>query len=325
MATYFDLIEYLVLRRFPFANALRGPPSLLSMAGGNAYADRQSGLPEIETYKEELRNKRPAELQKLYDEELAKEAAEQFALAESEEQSRFFNQPYAKADFGHWSKTAYWTLDEAIALSFGKAPEQVTSETMKPFVDVSPFAHQYWRRRDLALRAAASKQLSDPTLPGPFLAWAKRTDLAVPSELEAAVTARGIQIADWKTYYDDLKKKFDGCHTQWLASSKEQSEQIDRLRSRNDELQTQLAAAAPAPHDRPEKSLATRERDSLLKLVIGMAVGGYSYDATAFRSEHHADIADDLAIAGVPLDVDTVRKWLKEAADLLPPRQAEQD
>src|SRR4249920_758855 len=56
-----------------------------------------------------------------------------------------------------------------------------------------------------------------------------------------AVTARGIQIADWKTHYDDLKKKFDGCHTQWLASSKEQSEQIDRLRSRNDELQTQLA------------------------------------------------------------------------------------
>ena len=227
----FDRIEYLVVRRFPFANALRGPPSLLSMAGGNAHADRQSGLPEIETYKEELRNKRPAELQKLYDEELAKEAAEQMALAESEEQSRFFNQPYAKADFGHWSKAAYWTLDEAIALSFGKAPEQVTSETMKPFVDVSPFAHQYWRRRDLALRAAASKQLSDPTLPGLFLAWAKRTDLAVPSELEAAVTARGIQIADWKTHYDDLKKKFDECQTQWLASSKEQSEQIDRLRS----------------------------------------------------------------------------------------------
>ena len=39
--------------------------------------------------------------------------------------------------------------------------------------------------------------------------------LAVPSELEAAITARGIQIAEWKDY--DL--------------SKEQSEQIDPLRS----------------------------------------------------------------------------------------------
>ena len=199
MATYFDRIEYLVLRRFPFANALRGPPSLLSMAGGDAHADRQRGLPEIETYKEELRNKRPAELQKLYDEELAKEAAEQLAQAESEEQTRFFNRPYAKADFGHWSKAAYWTLDEAVALSFGKAPERVTWEAIKPLVDVSPFAYQYWRRRDLALRAAASKQLSERTGPGFFLAWAKRTDLAVPSELEAAITARGIQIAEWKT------------------------------------------------------------------------------------------------------------------------------
>ena len=279
------------------------------MAGGNAHADRQSGLPEIETYKEELRNKRPAELQKLYDEELAKEAAEQLAQAESEEQTRFFNRPYAKADFGHWSKAAYWTLDEAVALSFGKAPERVTWEAIKPLVDVSPFAYQYWRRRDLALRAAASKQLSEPTGPGFFLAWAKRTDLAVPSELEAAITARGIQIAEWKTH--DL--------------SKEQSEQIDRLRSRDDKLQAQHAAAAPAPHDRPEKPLATRERDSLLKLVIGMAVGGYRYDATALRSERPTEIANDLASAGVPLDVDTVRKWLKEAADLLPRRQAEQD
>jgi hypothetical protein len=309
MATYFDRIEYLVLRRFPFANALRGPPSLLSMAGGDAHADRQRGLPEIETYKEELRNKRPAELQKLYDEELAKEAAEQLAQAESEEQTRFFNRPYAKADFGHWSKAAYWTLDEAVALSFGKAPERVTWEAIKPLVDVSPFAYQYWRRRDLALRAAASKQLSEPTGPGSFLAWAKRTDLAVPSELEAAITARGIQIAEWKTH--DL--------------SKEQSEQIDPLRSRDDKLQAQHAAAAPAPHDRPEKPLATRERDSLLKLVIGMAVGGYRYDATALRSERPTEIANDLASAGVPLDVDTVRKWLKEAADLLPRRQAEQD
>ena len=309
MATYFDRIEYLVLRRFPFANALRGPPSLLSMAGGDAHADRQRGLPEIETYKEELRNKRPAELQKLYDEELAKEAAEQLAQAESEERTRFFNRPYAKADFGHWSKAAFWTLDEAVALSFGKAPERVTWEAIKPLVDVSPFAYQYWRRRDLALRAAASKQLSERTGPGFFLAWAKRTDLAVPSELEAAITARGIQITEWKTH--DL--------------SKEQSEQIDPLRSRDDKLQAQHAAAAPAPHDRPEKPLATRERDSLLKLVIGMAVGGYRYDATALRSERPTEIANDLASAGVPLDVDTVRKWLKEAADLLPRRQAEQD
>jgi hypothetical protein len=43
--------------------------------------------------------------------------------AEQEEGERFFNRPHANADFDHWSKAAHWTLDEAIALSLGKAPE----------------------------------------------------------------------------------------------------------------------------------------------------------------------------------------------------------
>jgi len=69
--------------------------------------------------------------------------------------------------------------------------------------------------------------------------------------------------------------------------------------------------------------LGTRERDSLLKLVIGMAVGGYGYDPDASRSEQPSDIATDLATNGVALDVDTVRKWLKQASELLPPKEAE--
>jgi hypothetical protein len=49
-----------------------------------------------------------------------------------------------------------------------------------------------------------------------------------------------------------------------------------------------------------------------------MAVGGYAYKSTARRSEQTTAIADDLARAGIPLDADTVRKWLREAAELLP-------
>src|SRR6185436_9706811 len=92
---------------------------------------------------------------------------------EQEEQALFFHQPWANADFSHWSKAAHWTLDEAIALSFGKAPEHVTWEKVKSVAVISPFAGQYARRRDLALRAMHWKQLFDPVLPGIFLAWAK--------------------------------------------------------------------------------------------------------------------------------------------------------
>ena len=58
----------------------------------------------------------------------------------------------------------------------------------------------------------------------------------------------------------------------------------------------------------------------MLKLVIGMAVKGYVYDPKAARSDSVAEIVKDLALVGVPLDDDTVRKWLREAAELLPPK-----
>jgi hypothetical protein len=53
---------------------------------------------------------------------------------------RFFNQPHAAADFEHWSKLAHWTLDEAVALSSGKAPERVNWEAVSKYLQLSSFA-----------------------------------------------------------------------------------------------------------------------------------------------------------------------------------------
>lgn len=77
------------------------------------------------------------------------------------------------------------------------------------------------------------------------------------------------------------------------------------------------------PQDSPMRSsdegLGSRERESLLKLVIGMAVKGYGYDPKASRSDKVSEIAGDLTKLGIPLTDDTVRKYLREARDLLPP------
>ncbi len=169
-----------------------------------SFEHRQERIKEIEAYQNELRAKPREELQALYDQEQTKERHEQQAKAELEERQRFFNQSHAKADLVHWSKAPYWTLDEAIALSFGKAPEVVKWESVKgycvqgvwlqgvPFQGPnSPFAVKYGRVRELALRAKASKQLSDPVLPSIFLAWARRMEIEVPAELVAQIEARG--------------------------------------------------------------------------------------------------------------------------------------
>lgn len=55
-----------------------------------------------------------------------------------------------------------------------------------------------------------------------------------------------------------------------------------------------------------------------MKLVIGMAIKGYGYDPKSGRSPFAKDVAGDLALIGLPLDEDTVRKYLAEAKELLP-------
>jgi hypothetical protein len=265
----------------------------------------------------------PDQLNALVQEEQKKETEEWRAKLEKEEQERFFNQPHAQADFSHWSKATYWTLDEAIALSFGKAPEVVTWETVGPHLLFSAFAKHYQRRRDLALRAVAWQQLFDPVSPGIFLAWAERIDEPVPPKLVAAVKARGIQIADWKKLYDDLLASRDENHKKWMEICNGQTALIEELKRRIDDLENCPATTGDAATTAPEKSLSTRERDSLLKLVIGMAVKGYRYDPAQKRSDIIPDIVGDLQLTGVPLDADTVRKWLREAAELLPLKQAE--
>jgi hypothetical protein len=179
-----------------------------------------------------------------------------------------------------------------------------------------------------------------PVLPGIFLAWAKRTRIAVPPELTDAVQKRGTQVADWKSLYDEavetrkrevaaaetLAANWRGLYDETMAQlQREHSQWLEIANAKDAKFVALEASIASLEQLEPkpansERDIGTRSRDSLLKLVIGMAVAGYAYDPRANRSDKPAEIASDLARAGVPLDVDTVRKWLREAADLLPPK-----
>lgn len=165
---------------------------------------------------------------------------------------------------------------------------------------------------------------------GPFLAWAKRIGIDYPQEFEDKIAARGDYIGDWKTLYDELKGRYDDLnrrrdelfaeYADLLGSAEKQNEFIRKLIQERDALQRQLSALEPrVPAQTDEAPLKPKERDSALKLIIGMAISGYRYDPKANRNEATRDIANDLDNLGIALDPDTVRKWLREAADLLPP------
>ena len=132
----FAPIEFLIARKFPSpmwaalssARAQTKQPGLKFSPADHARREK-----EIDEYRAKLEALPANELQSLVESETAKVNAERAAELQREEDARFFNQPRATADFEHWSKAAYWTLEEAIALAMGKAPESVSWMTIRKY------------------------------------------------------------------------------------------------------------------------------------------------------------------------------------------------
>ena len=311
-----DPLEYLVRRKFPLASRMATASSPQGSATTNEHArvlDAQAA-----GYAEELKALPPNELARLAKEAALAEEEDGQLRRELEGKQRFFNQPSADMDVAHWSRMSYWSIDEAVALSLGKDPRVVKWLRVKDFLHSSPFATEFEARREIVIRAIVKRQLSDFTIPAVFLAWADRMQDPMPAKLVNAVKALGHQIADWKSAYDKQRKIADNAvaelqeeqrkhvalireHTSFVAKMREEQEtpaeksagQVE-LEAKNAELSARIADLESVKSYEPEKPLGLRERDSLLKLVLGMAIRGYGYDPKAGRSGTVREIAGDL-------------------------------
>lgn len=313
-------IDFLVGKRFPRpASSLGRSVSGVGWFPAEDWSEDQHPLyEEIKKYRAELALKAPEEVDLM---------CEQIRQAERElaEKKRFFNKNNAQADFVHWAKATYWTLEEAVALVFGKNPECVNKKTMTAkYLDdfgffQSPFVKEYNKVVDLAERAKNWKQLYDPTYPSLFLVWAKKNSIPVPSLLDEQVTLRNGNLLDWKNLYDELLAKHnsfaekaneaisqrDGYIAKLEACSKSLEEKVSSLETKS----TQTEALC--------KPINAKERDTFLKMIIGMAMGGYAYDPSAAKSHATNEIYGDLLLRGIRLDQDTIRNKLKEATLLV--------
>lgn len=305
-------IEYLAQLRFP---ALGLSPAEVAKISPLEFEKLTEGAA---LYRRELEALDHEQLQQRIEAGKLLEGQLRKARAEATEAARFYNQPAAQADFSYWSRISFWTLDEAVALSFGKDPRIVRWKNIEPITNISSFAKEYSARRVMVERAKISGQLWESTYPNLFLAWAERMRFEMPTALIDAVKALGIQIADWKTIYDKQTEI-------WQSKFIDQQNTILDLTTMNELLHEKTNLIASQPVKESERTITTRERDSLLKLVIGMAIKGYGYDPKATRSPTAQEVADDLVRLGIPLEADTVRKYLKEAAELLLPPETEQN
>jgi hypothetical protein len=191
---------------------------------------------------------------------------------------------------------------------------------------------QYSRLRDLAERAKAWKKLYDPVLPPIFLKWAEDNEISVPAGLSEKVSKLKGKLVDWKKQYEDMKAGYDRLRSgydqlqemhdrriaDWKGVAEKQSDLIESGNKRIAELESELAAikgAPPAPE--PAKTQSLIERQNMLKAIFGMAVRGYAYNPSDKRSKAVGEIVSDLELEGIPLSDDTIRRYLKEARDLL--------
>lgn len=233
-------------------------------------------------------------LENLSDYHLSNLFKEEQARAVYDEQH--FHKPGAEADFEYWARMPHWTIDEAVALTLGKAPEQVNWHTVENVVDRSSVAAEYSRRRKLALRSVSG----NPLLPADFVARADRVGMTVPDTLRSSLDAQGIKEIDYKALYERLR-----------ASCAERDEALAVAIYELEMLKTHSKAAQP--ENRASKSSGTKERESIMAMIAGMAIRGYGYDPTAGKNKAPKEIADDVAALGLSLDVDTVRKYVVDA------------
>ncbi len=183
------------------------------------------------------------------------------------------------ADFEHWAKHEYFSLDEVVWLSVGLEPEASFIASIKEFdergsrqkpdeVTTYMSRHKEIIRRKFDPYDQRHKPKFDE-----LFAWINEVDLTVHSGFYGLVSRRAE--ASGKAFQPDLARKgdykFDG-----------------------------------------------RERVSMVKLIAAMAIDAYGFDPTEKRSDIPKEIEGIADRLGLNLTRKTIRKYLREGSEKLP-------
>ncbi len=190
---------------------------------------------------------------------------------------------------------------------------------------------RYSRLRDLAERAKVWKKLYDPVLPPIFLKWAEDNEIAVPPDLAAKVERLKGKYVDWKKRCEELQADFDKLNggyvrfqgmyekhvADWKGVVEKKSDLIEAANLQIAELEGELAAINGAHQLQPAKTQSLIERQNMLKAIFGMADSRIFLQPGRQTLENRCRNRLRLELEGIPLSDDTVRRYLKEARDLL--------
>jgi hypothetical protein len=194
----------------------------------------------------------------------------------------YYQPDCAEADLVYWAKMPTWNSDVAAAILLGLNPEAFHGMGSLSYRLPSGASDKYFSLRKFTQSAALNKQLKGRGTPANWLELALRFDIPVPSLL---------------------------------------IQEIPKWAEKHITAPEPPAPPAPPTSPAPASDVAPRERESMLKIIIGIAVEKYRYDPKAPRSAAVKAMEADLERAGVRVIDDTIRRYLREGAEFLPPRE----
>ena len=364
----FDPITYLVGRRFPGLNGLeievsymsagevnslvecaRQPPAtnfeaiqqslpsgiksnaLMGDYGAKSFQQTIDRQRKAATYRAELLTATKDTIDARVVTERKREAEDLATRQAAEERKRFYHLPGAQGDFSEYSKLAYWTLDEAVALSLAKNPKVVNWKSVCAYTHTSSFAKEYEKRREVISRALWAKQLYDPIYPTIFLAWAKTKFAPLPTELLQAALDDGVSLTGWKDLYEGLVTTSKQNLANQATQNQKHVEAIAQLyKAKLEEVYAELGTARLEVHalkleaetdnsaPKTEQPLRESERRNLQAMLSLCAIRAYGYDPNK-KNSASTDIHNQLASVDYEISVDAIHRQLSAGTALLGP------
>lgn len=210
-------------------------------------------------------------------------------IAEPEDSLVDCEGPLPEPDFLLWARLSQWSIEDARFLAAGLDPmaKKVLPSSRDWPEDIKAKMNevQFFIQRGLD-----AGEIRGRVAPTEFLDWCQRRHIEVPNGLKAAVENRSSR-------------------EQTSCAAMQAAEMAD-LRATNARLREELAAALA--------DIDTNSRESLIRLVAGMAISKYGYDLSKGKNKAVAMIESDLSKLGIGLHPDTIRKWIKMGAEVVP-------
>ncbi len=276
-------------------------------------AHRATGLQEL-GYRRQLDDLPDEELFSRYEALRQQQARQQEAARQRKLASLLHNLDASRADHGYWCKMATWTVDEATALSLDRDPRWVQTKQVAQYLTVDPFARAYVDRLELIRRASDAGQLPAAITATVFVSWAEGLGVQIPDPMKDGARRYGGMAERQQVG----RQTATADHEELPDAAKAETQPLrEELTSPASASAAAPAISAPTQSDEIEKPLSPRVHNSLLKMVIGMAMGRYKHDPASPRSDAISAITRDIEKLGLSLDPDTVRHHVKEASKLV--------